>query len=485
VNSITVEQIRIATSAQLSGVPASEIIFSICTDTRKLKPGCLFIALEGENHDGHHHLATAAAGGAIAAMVHDDCLTHLPLLRVADTRKAMGQLAAFVRRQLSGQVIAVAGSNGKTGTKGLIHAALSASKTGTVSPKSFNNDIGVPLTIFDADPSHDYLVLEIGTNHPGEVLNLTKIAQPDVAVITSIGAEHLEFLGDIDGVIEENAQIIAALNPDGLAVINGDCPQLLPAIGSYPGRVITFGFGSQNDLYPTNVECGLDGVRFRLDGVPIFIPQIGRHNAVNAVAAIAVGRHMGVGMSDIVAGLANATGPDMRLQLQTAGSIKILNDAYNANPHSMQAALETIRDMKTSGRKIAILGDMRELGETADGYHQKIGAFAADCDLDQLICIGEKSKLMADMAFENRLPVMHFATAADCSASIADLVTDGDLVLIKASRGMKLETVANSILSHAAAGGLQRELAARMKSVVVVAGSEAVLVPSPGTPGEG
>jgi UDP-N-acetylmuramoyl-tripeptide--D-alanyl-D-alanine ligase len=480
-NPLNLEQIRQAIHAQLIGGDSSTNIHSICTDTRKLKPGCLFIALKGENHDGHHHLATAAAGGAIAAMVHDDCLTHLPLLQVADTRKAMGQLAASVRRQLNGIVIAVAGSNGKTGTKGLIHSALSGSKTGTASPKSFNNDIGVPLTIFDADPSHDYLVLEIGTNHPGEILNLTKIAQPDVAVITSIGAEHLEFLGNIDGVIKENAQIIVGLNPDGLAVINGDCTALHPAIVEYPGRIIRFGFGSQNDLYPTDIQCTLDGVRFRLEGMPIFIPQIGRHNAVNAMAAIAVGRHLGVAMSDIVAGLANATGPEMRLQLQTAGTIKILNDAYNANPHSMQAALETLRDMKTDGRKIAILGDMRELGDTADGYHQKIGAFAADCDLDQLICIGEKSKLMADMAFENRLPVVHYKSAVDCSADIAEIVTEGDLVLIKASRGMKLETVANSIMSFAAAAGLQRELAARMKSVVV----GGALVPSPGTPGEG
>ena len=515
-NPISLDQIRQATGAMLINADPRLQIQSICTDTREIKPGCLFIALKGETHDGHHHLQEAAAKGAIAAMVHDDCLPHVPLLRVADTKIAMGQLATHVRKQLRGTVIAVAGSNGKTGTKNLIHSVLKSTRTGTISPKSFNNDIGVPLTIFNADPNHDYLVLEIGTNHPGEILNLTKIAQPDVAIITNIGAEHLEFLGDLDGVTEENAQIIAGLNPDGLLIINGDYPLFSPvqtdqgkkgdnplflpsnsstasktqkgdnplfksdtppsrkkgdnplfaATASYPGARVTFGFELQNNLHPTDVICDVDGVRFQLNGLPIFIPLMGRHTAVNALAAIIVAGCLGVSEADILAGLCTAKGPEMRLELQTAGSIKILNDAYNANPHSMTAGLETLRDMKTPGRKIAILGDMRELGKTADHYHHQIGQFAASCAVDRLICIGEKSELIAKAAMAEGMTPDHFNTAADCAARIADILQEGDLVLLKASRGMKLETVANAIKALAAGAGLKREVASRMKAII-------------------
>jgi UDP-N-acetylmuramoyl-tripeptide--D-alanyl-D-alanine ligase len=464
---LTLEQIRLATNGKLTNADPSMLIHSICTDTRKIEPGCLFIALNGENHDGHHHVETAAKGGAIAAMVHDDCLAHLAMLKVVDTRKAMGRLGAYVRRELKGTVIAVAGSNGKTGTKNLIHSALKNSLTGTISPKSFNNDVGVPTTIFDACAAQDYLVLEIGTNHPGEILNLTQIAQPDVAVITNIGAEHLEFLGDLDGVTKENAQIIHSLNPDGLLAINGDSPHLLDAVASYPGKKITFGFGPQNELRPTEIVCDTNGVHFKLNGSPMSIPLMGRHTAVNALAAIAVGRQLGVSDAEIIAGLATAVGPEMRLQLQIAGSIRILNDAYNANPHSMQAGLETLRDMKSTGRKIAILADMKELGEAADKYHREIGEFAAGCDLDHLVCVGEKAGLIAQVLFEKKISVEHYDTAKDCAANVGKIVREDDLVLLKGSRSMKLETVANSIMLLVASAGLQREVTARMKSVAV------------------
>ncbi len=568
---LTLDQIRKATHGTVLGDPES-VIDAICTDTRALKPGCLFIAICGENHDGHDHLAAAARGGAVAAMVQKpvtaEASGNLPLIMVDDTRKAMGRLANYVRRSLRGTVIAVAGSNGKTGTKHLIHAALSGAKTGTISPKSFNNDIGVPLAIFDADPAHDYLVLELGTNHPGEILNLTCIAEPDVAVITSIGAEHLEFFGNLEGVAKENAQIIAGLNPRGLLIVNGDAPVeapqhptpvseairraglkdegnenggsplisiqrdtgLWPApetsedpedqgalrsqkgstgrrpvsrsstekgdctergdgphfyllhddLQSYPGRKITFGFDPDNDLHPTDIRCEAAGVHFQLDAKAVFVPLLGQHTAVNALAAIAVARHLGVDDPTIFAGLAAATGPEMRLQLQTAGTIRILNDAYNANPHSMRAGLATLMELETSGRRVAILGDMFELGETADRYHREVGRHAAACDLDLLVCVGEKAGLTAKCAVEAGMPakdVEHYQTTADCAANIAKIVSEGDLVLLKGSRGMKLETVAAAMTALAAAAGVRRAVAARTKRVVRDA---VVVVPAKG-----
>jgi len=469
---LTLEQIRRVTHAELSNGVSETPIHSICTDTRNIAPGSLFIALMGDTHDGHDHIESAMKSGALAVMVHRAVSTSLPVLKVVDTRKTMGLLANEVRKTLHGKVVAVAGSNGKTGTKNLLHSALRNALTGSISPKSFNNDIGVPATIFAADPDADYLVLEIGTNHHGEILNLTNIARPDVAIITNIGAEHLEFLGDLEGVRKENARIIAGLNPDGLLVLNGDSPGLADAVAAYPGKKVTFGFGTANDLHPTGILCQADGIRFHLNGQPIFIPLMGRHTAVNALAAIAVARHLGVSDADIITGLATATGPEMRLQMQTAGSVKILNDAYNANPHSMQAGLETLRDMDTDGRRVAILGDMRELGPTADRYHRQIGRFAAECELDYLVCVGEKAKLIADSAIAAGMAensIEHYATAADCTANVSSFLGDGDLVLLKASRGMKLETIATAMMTAAVSLGLQREVAARTRRVVPAA----------------
>src|SRR3954462_6849256 len=287
---LTIQQIRQATSGRaLSRLPAHTApITAVCTDTRMMEPGSLFIAIKGENYDGHKFLPDAAKGGAIAALVQVIPGVNLPnvhMIQVPDTRKAMGKLARFVRKQMRSKVIAVAGSNGKTSTKYLIDAALAGKLKGSISPKSFNNDIGVPLAIFPADPLQDYLVLELGTNHPGEIRNLTDIALPDIAVITNCGPEHLEFLGDLMGVRRENASVIAGLNPKGLLIINGDDPDLIEAVAGYPGKRITFGFKPTNDLFASDVECHEAGVRFRVNNGRrhVFVPMLGRHTAANAL----------------------------------------------------------------------------------------------------------------------------------------------------------------------------------------------------------
>jgi UDP-N-acetylmuramoyl-tripeptide--D-alanyl-D-alanine ligase len=354
----------------------------------------------------------------------------------------MGRLAAHVRHAFNGSVIAVAGSNGKTGTKGLIHAALHPPLRGSASPKSFNNDIGVPLTIFAADPQDDYLVLELGTNHPGEIANLTRIAQPDYAVITNIGAEHLEFFGTLDGVRSEEASIIDGLNRFGMLVVNGDDAPLLEAVGRYRGERITFGWNDQNHLHPIDVRCTQRGTEFRLGRGYFFIPQIGRHIAVNAAAAIAIARKLGLNDEEIAANLSTAAGPPMRLQVQQVGGVTLINDAYNANPHSMRAALETLRDLPTAGRRIAILGDMRELGEAAEQFHAEVGRLAAECGLDELHCVGPASKTIAAAAISaGQRHTHHHDDAAAAAGAVPAQLNDGDLVLLKGSRGVQLETI--------------------------------------------
>ena len=443
---LQLSQIRATLGATESGPDAD--ITSVSTDTRTLANGSLFVALRGDNFDGHDHLGQAKNGGAVAAVVDaapENAPADFPLIVVPDTRAALGRLANDVRRRYAKtRVIAVAGSNGKTGTKRLIHAALTRHLVGTVSPKSFNNDIGVPLTLLPVGAGDDYVVVECGTNHPGEIETLSRIAEPDIAVITNAGPEHLEFLGDLDGVRRENAAVVAGMTPAGCLIVNGDDPLLAAAVGGFGGKVVTFGFDAGNDLSARDVACDFGGVSFTVDDIGVRVPLLGRHVAANALAAVAVARQMGVPNDLIVAGLAEAVGPEMRLDLSDKNGIKILNDAYNANPASVAAALETLRDLPHDGRKIAVLGDMLELGPDSDDYHREAGRQAAACGFDLLACVGPGGRLIADGA-TGASEAIHFPHAAAAAAGLVGIIKPGDLVLLKASRGVRLEAVAAAL----------------------------------------
>lgn len=453
---LTLQQIRQAVGGKpVSPIPATAPpVSAVCTDTRSMVPGSLFIAIRGDRHNAHEFLPHAAAGGAVAALIETipaQTLPNVHLIKVENTRIAMGKLATYVRKHMRAKVIAVAGSNGKTSTKYLIDSALSAKLRGSMSPRSFNNDIGVPLTIFPADPMQDYLVLEMGTNHPGEIKILAEMALPDIAVITNCGAEHLEFLGDLMGVRRENASIIAGLSARSLLVVNGDDPELLSAVAPHKGKRVTFGFGTSNDLFANDVRCDESGTRFLLNNSKreVFVPMLGRHTALNALAAIGVARRMGLSEAQIIEALAEARGPEMRLQIQQHGGITLLNDAYNANPNSMRAALETVAALQPRGRRIAVLGDMRELGKSSERYHREIGEFAAKCGLELLACVGKQATFFAEAAERAGMPVGAIARLKDSGAAAVQVpkwLRDGDLVLLKASRGIHLETVAQAIV---------------------------------------
>ena len=447
------DPITLAEIVAAVGAPpaAGPVVQAVCTDTREIAPNSLFVALRGESFDGHAYLAQAAAGGAVAALVDRDvpAVAGLALIRVDDARRAMGRLATAVRRRFKGTVIAVAGSNGKTGTKHLIHAALSSTLRGSMSPKSFNNDVGVPVTLFAADPADDFVVLEMGTNHPGEIAHLSRMAEPDVAVVTNIGAEHLEFFGDEEGVARENAQVTAGMPLRGTVYVNEDDGWLLNS----DREEITFGLTGNADVQAGDVACGADGVGFTAvwdsrdaPRQPFFIPLLGRHTAANALAAILVGRRLGVPMDDIRRGLSTVTGPAMRLQVEQAGPVTVLNDAYNANPTSMAAALDTLRDLTTAGRRVAVLGDMLEMGDAAAAGHADVGRRAAAAGVDVLVCVGPLSAGTAAAAKDAGLPVVwHVLTTTEAAAAVPPLLRAGDLVLLKASRGIRLERVADAI----------------------------------------
>jgi UDP-N-acetylmuramoyl-tripeptide--D-alanyl-D-alanine ligase len=452
---LTLQQIKNAVGGRaLTPLPQhAPTVSAVCTDTRRMQPGSLFVALKGDSFNAHEFIPDAAAGGAIAALVEQmppQTLPNVHLIGVADTRKALGKLATYVRKHMRAKVIAVAGSNGKTSTKYLIDSALSGKLRGSMSPKSFNNEIGVPLTIFPADPNQDYIVLEMGTNHHGEIKVLTDMALPDIAVITNCGAEHLEGLDDLMGVRRENASIVSGLNPKGLLVVNGDDPELLNSVNAYKGLRVTFGFNSTNDLFANDVRCDANGTHFFLNNSrrEVYVPMLGRHTAANALAAIAVARRMGLTEEQIIESLAEARGPEMRLQLQDIAGISLLNDAYNANPNSMRAALETVSSLEPKGRRVAVLGDMRELGKSSERYHREIGQFAATCKLELLACVGQQAALIAEAAQAAGMPtgaIGRFPDARAAANAVPDWLRDGDLILLKASRSIHLELVAQAI----------------------------------------
>jgi UDP-N-acetylmuramoyl-tripeptide--D-alanyl-D-alanine ligase len=331
---------------------------------------------------------------------------------------------------------------------------------GSISPKSFNNDIGVPLAIFPADPTQDYLVLEMGTNLAGEIGVLTRIGLPDVGVITNCSAEHLEGLVDLQGVRHENACLIEGMNEKGTLIVHGDDTDLLDAVAGFGGKKIRFGLSPHNDVIASDIQCDERGTRFVLVGQrkKVFVPMIGRHNAINALAAIAVGREFGLKDEQIISNLSTVIGPTMRLQLEEAPAtsaargVRILNDAYNANPASMRAAIETLATLPTAGRRIAIVGDMRELGDSSVKLHAEIGRMLGrEYVPDILICVGPLAKVIADEAMKVGLDakrVEHFDHVKTAAGEIGGLVQSGDLVLLKGSRAIGLEGIAKAIFAE-------------------------------------
>jgi UDP-N-acetylmuramoyl-tripeptide--D-alanyl-D-alanine ligase len=482
-NPITIQTLKQAVAGKLlSAIPSQEpSVKAVSIDSRNIEPGCVFVAIRGERTDGHLYLQQAAAAGAVAAIVDSPPTVELPnitFIQVPDTRVALGKLATHVRRQMfTCKVVGVAGSNGKTSTKHLIGSALSGKLSGSISPKSFNNDIGVPMTIFPADPGQDFLVLEIGTNHPGEIKALATMSQPDIAVITNCSAEHLEGLGDLRGVRTENACMIDGLRAGGLLVVNGDDEQLLEATDRWDGRRVTFGFSPSNDVFATDVELhdaatdpqGLEGTSFRLNNrnTRVFVPMLGKHFACNALAAIAVARRLGVNEDDMIQGLARSSKPDMRMNKSTlASGVVLLNDAYNANPGSMQAAIDTLIELPARGRRVVVLGDMRELGVQTENYHRRLGEEVArrmsEGLIDQLVCVGPCGQWMAEAAIaagSASKRVDHFSDSIAAAPYVSELLRAGDIALVKGSRGMRMERVCEAMQqvgqmrqSHAAHG---------------------------------
>jgi UDP-N-acetylmuramoyl-tripeptide--D-alanyl-D-alanine ligase len=317
------------------------------------------------------------------------------------------------------------------------------------SEASFNNDIGVPLTLLRLDKSHQAAVLETGTNHPGELAPLVKMIQPNYGVITSVGREHLEFFGDVAGVAQEEGWLAELLPADGKLFVDGDNEWASHTVARTRARVVRVGFAAANEWRARIVRLDKQGVRFHVDGPKAdFAGEyrmhlLGRHQVVNALFAIAIGVELGLGRADVAQGLAECRPPKMRLELWEVGGVSLLDDTYNANADSMLAALRTLQELPCKGRRVAVLGDMVELGAHSEGTHQETGRQAAELGIAQLFAVGKMAPVMgraARAAGLNR--VFEFADVETAAAAVKSFVKPGDLVLVKASRAMRLERIA-------------------------------------------
>jgi UDP-N-acetylmuramoyl-tripeptide--D-alanyl-D-alanine ligase len=430
---------------------------SVSTDSREVIAGGLFVALPGEHTDGHRFVDHAFAGGAAAAMVDgaDGPSSHgRPMVRVGSTADALMRLAADERNSMTATVVGITGANGKTSTKDLAQAIARTRFRVHASPGSFNNEIGLPLTLLGAPPDTEVLVAEMGARRLGDVKLLSGIARPDVVVVTNVGVAHMEVFGSWASIVEASAEPIDALGPDGLAILNADDPVVIAYGDRCPGRVMTFGVRPHADVRARDVSLGPDGrASFRLfeeeAEVEVTLAVPGEHMVSNALAAAAVGRELGIPLAEAAIALGEAGVSRWRMEtFTTASGVRVLNDAYNANPESTAAALRTARWMAREERLIAVLGEMAELGPISADEHDRVGELAARIGVDRLLTVGEAARAIARAAIREGMEpgdVASYDDPADALDDVGGWARPGDLVLCKGSRVAGLETLAEAL----------------------------------------
>jgi len=452
----TLRYITEASQGTLRSGNLERSVTGVATDSRQVRSGDLFVALRGDRYDGHAFVGDAVADGAGAVMVEagaspsvaKDCAC----LEVDDPRRALGRLAARYRQDMDLPVIAVAGSNGKTTTKELIASVLGRRFNVHWSPASYNNDVGVPLTLLGIQRDHQVAVVEVGTNHPGELAPLVRMCRPQMGVLTSLAREHLEFFGGLAGVVEEEGWLAELLPPTGTLWLNGDSPMMDQIISRCQARVVRAGLGGHNDWRARDLSTNTQGLRFAVEtAVPNVsgeyrIGLLGRHQVTNALLALAVGAELGLGAEDLRRGLEVCRPLNHRLERVEAGGVVVLDDAYNANADSALAALETLREHPCTGRRVAVLGDMAEQGDSGPSVHTELGRRVAELKLDQFFAVGMMAEVMARAARSSGFTkVVEFAEAGAATEAVEQFVRPGDVVLVKASRTLRLERVREAL----------------------------------------
>ena len=447
-----------ACNAKIRRGSGEALVKNVCTDSRQAKTGDLFFAIRGEKFDGHDFLKEVEAKKVAAVVIEREKIpAQLPectVLVVDDARVAFGKFAAAYRKDFVLPIVCVGGSNGKTTVKELLASVLKQKLSTLWSEASFNNDIGVPLTLLRLEKSHQAAVLEVGTNHPGELAPLVKMIQPKFGVLTNIGREHLEFFGDIDGVAQEEGRLAELLPAAGKLFVNGDNEWTGKIVQRTRAKIVRVGLNEKNEWRAKGIRLDKSGTTFRIEtpnadfNGEYRINLLGRHQVTNALFAVAVSEELGLGRAEIQRGLAECQPPKMRLQFWESGGVRVLDDCYNANADSTIAALETLCDLPLQGRRVAVLGDMNELGAHSEAAHAEVGRRAAELGIGQLFAVGKMAPVTAKAARAAGLNrVIEFLDVESAMNAVGQFLKTGDVVLLKASRVSRLERIVETLKS--------------------------------------
>jgi UDP-N-acetylmuramoyl-tripeptide--D-alanyl-D-alanine ligase len=435
----------------VAGDPAIPIS-RVCTDTRALQRGDLFVAIAGENFDGHDFIENAANLGAAATLAHRVPANLAPqfgVIEVSDTIQALQELSKRYRETLGARVIAITGSNGKTSTKDLTAAVLGQRFRAHKTAGNLNNHLGVPLTLLSIEPQDEVAVVEIGMNHPGEIAPLAALAFPHAAIITNIGVAHIEYMGSRKAIAQEKGTLAEAVPPEGTVILNADDDMTSSIAARCRARVMTAGVGA-GDVRASDLRATAGGMEFTLHhagvAVAATLPVFGEHMVRNATLASAAGLVFGLTLEECAAGLRSLQLSKGRLQQRQLAGFTVLDDSYNANPDSVVAGLATLASLPGAGRRIAILGRMGELGAEAERGHRRVGAAAGEHRIACVIAVGEQANWIAEAARKSGVHhVVHVPDQQSAAAALRDFGQPGDIVLVKGSRSAKMERVLEAL----------------------------------------
>lgn len=425
-----------------SPMPDSDVeVSDYSIDTRTIVAGSLFFAMRGPNHDGHDYVAEAFSKGAAAAVVERATTAPGPQLVVDDALEAMQRLARCARNRWAGSVVGVTGSAGKTTTKDVIAAVLGAELAVGKTEGNLNNHFGLPLSVLRLPETARVAVLEYGMNHAGEIRRLAGIAAPDVAVVTNVGYAHIENFESIEGIALAKRELVEGLVPGGVAVLNADDPRVAAFAAVHPGRTVTFGLSSGAGVRAEDVDYSLDGVRFRVGEVSFESGMVGRHGVLNILAGIAVAGIFGIAPERLQDSVRSLRAGRMRGERSVHNGVTIWNDCYNSNPEAVRAMLDLLA-MTQAKRRIAVLGEMLELGRWAEPLHRDIGRYVAECGISVLVGIRGSARHMVEAAMKAGLAAdaaYFFDDPAEAGGFLRHYAREGDAILFKGSRGTRVE----------------------------------------------
>jgi len=452
-------------SGQLLNGSSQSLVENVSTDSRTTRRGDLFIPLQGERYNGHQFLSEALRAGACGFLTkrwNEQMKIALGsafnretlVIKISETLKALQDLARYNRERLAVETIGITGSTGKTSTKDILASVLSESMEVAHTEKNYNNEIGVPLTLLQANEKTEAIIVEMAMRGLGQIRELAEIAQPTMGLITNVGKTHFELLGSEEAIAQAKMELIEAIPAQGVVILNNDDLWTEKFKVAAPCRIFTYGISHSSDLRADKIEVDSSArpsfeLGHRDERILVKLPVPGRHNVYNALAAAAVALNLGLSLSEIKNGLEKCHLSEMRMEMfTTVDGVTILNDAYNANPASMRAALHTLQDIAGSSRKIAVLGDMLELGKLTEVSHFEIGEMVQALGIDLLVAIGEKSKRIVEGALGKGIDpkkVFSCTNTEEATEILSSRIKPGDVILVKASRGMQLEKVVNAL----------------------------------------